>query len=485
MVRGAERSDLSLIHHDSEASYSSFPSGCKRLRNEERRSIYETLLKESKDGKLRRGSVKSTATLYQVSTRTIQSIWERATSSLEGQPYVDVSHRYSRSGRKRKYVEFTKILDVPLRRRTNIRSLANALDISKSTIHRGIKEGKIRPNSNAIKPRLTDENKRSRVQFCLSMLETPCPCKQPTFKAMLDVVHLDEKWFYMSKESQKYYLHPFEAETHRPCQSKLFIAKVMFLVAIARPRFDPLRNEEFSGKIGIFPFVFKEPTKRRSKNRQAGIFETKAMTSITKDVYRRCLIDKVLPAIREKWPRSDGIQKIYIQQDNAKPHIDPMDDEFHHASTIGDFEMHLTFQPSNSPDMNVLDLGVFNSIQSLQHQKAPKTIDDLVLAVEESFNEMSTETINNVFLTLQACMIEVLRHNGGFDYKVPHLGKGILKNAGKLPFQLECKTEIVESASMQLESNEVSCWSEVSRWIICKDTVCLKHYNTTDRDGVQ
>ena len=29
----------------------------------------------------------------------------------------------------------------------------------------------------------------------------------------------------------------------------------MFLVALARPRFDAQGNELFSGKIGVFPFV--------------------------------------------------------------------------------------------------------------------------------------------------------------------------------------------------------------------------------------
>ena len=32
---------------------------------------------------------------------------------------------------------------------------------------------------------------------------------------------------------------------------------------------------------------------------------------------------KVIPAIREKWPNKD--MTIYIQQDNAKPHINPND----------------------------------------------------------------------------------------------------------------------------------------------------------------
>lgn len=53
----------------------------------------------------------------------------------------------------------------------------------------------------------------------------------------------------------------------RSCKSKKYIAKIMFLASIARPRFDAEGNELFSGKIGIFPFVTQESAKRTSVNR--------------------------------------------------------------------------------------------------------------------------------------------------------------------------------------------------------------------------
>lgn len=49
----------------------------------------------------------------------------------------------------------------------------------------------------------------------------------------------------------------------------------MFIAAVARPRFDENGIELFSGKIGIFQFVVKEPAKRNSKNRTVGTMETK------------------------------------------------------------------------------------------------------------------------------------------------------------------------------------------------------------------
>ncbi|KAK8705263.1 hypothetical protein V6N13_048869 [Hibiscus sabdariffa] len=140
-------------------------------------------------------------------------------------------------------------------------------------------------------------------------------------------------------------------------------------------------------ELGIFPFVFKELTRRNSKNRQVGTLETKPISSVTKDVIRSCLINKVLPGIRAKWPSSSD-KRVFIQQDNAKPHIDIHDEQFLQAASLDGFNFQLFFQPPNSPDLNVLDLGYFRAIQPLQHQESPTTIDELVGAVEKSFNDL-------------------------------------------------------------------------------------------------
>ncbi|KAM3382168.1 hypothetical protein P3S68_007741 [Capsicum galapagoense] len=97
--------------------------------------------------------------------------------------------------------------------------------------------------------------------------------------------------------------------------------KVMFMAAVARPRFDENEIELFSGKLGIFPFVVKEPAKQNRKSRTTGTMETKPIQSVTKEITRACLIEKVLPTIRAKWPASDSNSPIFVQQDNARPHI--------------------------------------------------------------------------------------------------------------------------------------------------------------------
>lgn len=92
----------------------------------------------------------------------------------------------------------------------------------------------------------------------------------------------------------------------------------MLLGTLARSRFDSDSNCTFDGKIGCFPFVTFEAAKRSSSNRPMGTIEMKPIESIMKEVVRTFLTEKVLPAIRAKWPREDINKPIYIQQDNAR-----------------------------------------------------------------------------------------------------------------------------------------------------------------------
>jgi hypothetical protein len=101
-------------------------------------------------------------------------------------------------------------------------------------------------------------------------------------------------------------------------------------------------------------------------------------------------------------------QPIFIQQDNAKTHIDCEDQEFHHVASQDGFDIRLVSQPPNSPDLNVLYLDFFRSIQVLQHKKSPTSIDDLVVVVEKSFEEYDIIMSNCIFLSLQTCMIYLL-----------------------------------------------------------------------------
>lgn len=86
----------------------------------------------------------------------------------------------------------------------------------------------------------------------------------------------------------------------------------MFLAAVARPRVHRCNNEQFSSKISIFPFIYKDKAKWNSKNWPVGTLEIKAMSSVAKTVYRSCLVEQVLPAIQSKWPSCCAPTTIFI-----------------------------------------------------------------------------------------------------------------------------------------------------------------------------
>ncbi|KAF0683775.1 Aste57867_24159 [Aphanomyces stellatus] len=165
------------------------------------------------------------------------------------------------------------------------------------------------------------------------------------FDSMMDVIHLDEKWFYLTKTTRKFYLVPGEKEPDRKCKSKR---------AVARPRYVDDTGIWWGGKIGTWPFVNAVAAVRSSVNRPAGTIETKSV-SVTKDVYPTFLLEVFLPAVVARWSETNRI--IKLQHDNAPSHV--KDDDSILLAAFEDYKSRgwsfsLNQQPPNSPDMNIL-----------------------------------------------------------------------------------------------------------------------------------
>ena len=109
-------------------------------------------------------------------------------------------------------------------------------------------------------------------------------------------------------------------------------------------------------------------------------------------------------------------------------------------------------QPPNSPDMNVLDLGFFNSLQSLAYGTISGSIDELIANVQKEFNEYDPSTLNRVFLTLQGYLIEVMKDGGGNRYKIPHMDKDRLEALGMLPKSLTVDRQLYENVMQSLSN---------------------------------
>eukprot|EP00531_Pseudo-nitzschia_arenysensis_P008281 CAMPEP_0116122372 /NCGR_PEP_ID=MMETSP0329-20121206/4179_1 /TAXON_ID=697910 /ORGANISM="Pseudo-nitzschia arenysensis, Strain B593" /LENGTH=241 /DNA_ID=CAMNT_0003616215 /DNA_START=134 /DNA_END=855 /DNA_ORIENTATION=- len=238
-------------------------------------------------------------------------------------------------------------------------------------------------------------------------------------------------------EKQKLYLLPGEDEPERKCQNKSQMTKVMFMAAVARPQRDTNANRWFDGLLGIWGFVEAIPAKKSSKYRPRGTVETKIVKVDSKQ-HAKMMIENVIPAIKERFPRKSKNKPIYIQMDNAAPHSNKTDDLVNAACKSDGWDIRLKRQPAKSPDLNILDLGFFTAIQSVQQKKMMTDIDELIEAVNEAYWEQEKETVDNVFLSLQQSMIGVLETNGNNTKSVRHMKKAKLRREGKLPETLKC-----------------------------------------------
>lgn len=149
----------------------------------------------------------------------------------------------------------------------------------------------------------------------------------------------------------------------------------------------------------------------------------------------------------------DRERTIWIQQDNARTHVPPNDLEFQAAVAQTGLDIQIFYQPSNSPDMNILDLGLFSSLQSLTHRKSCRNIDELIKNVDKEYNDYNPKIQNRVFLSLQSCMVEVMKIDGGNRYNVPHMNKERLESLNILPKSLDCPFDLYERV-LQIVTNQ-------------------------------
>ena len=355
----------------------------KDATDEVRKLIYQTLLARSNNGRLGKGVTREVASQFGLHIRTVQKIWKRGKESLAQGIVVNVtSRKRGRAGRKETPIDLEPLRNIPLNERMTLETVSRRLHVGKAKLIRCMRKGLLRRHSNSIKPYLTEANKKTRLQWCVDMLDPDSTPNDPCFKDLFDHVFIDEKCFFLTQHSAKYYLLPEEDDPHRSSKSKNCIPRLMFLVVSARPRF---HNGVciFDGKIGSFSLVTYEQAKRRSVNQEAGTWEVKPIAHITRDVIREFMIQRVLPAIREKWPMEDIHKPIYIVQDNAPSHLEVNDHLFCEAARQDGFDIRLICQPPNSPDFNILDLGFFRAIQAIQYRKSARTVQELVPIVQE------------------------------------------------------------------------------------------------------
>ena len=102
------------------------------------------------------------------------------------------------------------------------------------------------------------------------------------FLDMMDHIHVDEKWFFLSQQKERYLLLPEEKNLKWCVKSKSHITKVMFLCVIAHPCFNILRIHGGTENLGFALLVIGNQQREHLKTNLQGhycIFRSPAPTT--------------------------------------------------------------------------------------------------------------------------------------------------------------------------------------------------------------
>ena len=414
----------------------------KELSDHERTEVVATLLGASKVGKLTNSFWEDLAKKFDVRPRNLRRVWQHATQSRAAGKVVfeEICSKSKERGKNRRRWDEHETMEetkkIPFRNRTTWEALAAQLDIPETTLRRFNKKGVFRHTS-PLKPFLTEEHRVARLTQCLSKIDDANPTK---YRNLCDEVHVDEKWFCLTEDGQTFTLAEGEDPPKRKVQHKGHITKTMFICAQARPRM--VNGRMWDGKIGIWPIGRVEPAKINSKNRPAGTPEWKNV-SIDREKYRQLMISLVLPAIIAQFPWDYLTRRtVCVQQDGARSHILDNDEEWLEAVELTGCNIKLYTQAAQSPDLNINDLAFFRSIQSLKKKEAPRTAFELIDAVKRAHALCPVSKINRMWLTLMQVMNEIIKDQGGNDFKLPHMYKNKLEREGNLPRVLDVTEEV-------------------------------------------
>ena len=124
------------------------------------------------------------------------------------------------SGRVPKYLpEFIEegVKGILLRKRC---TQPKSMGVSKTTVHHWIVESTLCVHSNSLRPILTEENRLARFKMAMGAHD---PVEQTKYQDMCDQIHVDEKWFFLMREKERYLLHRDEENPKCCVKHKLHI----------------------------------------------------------------------------------------------------------------------------------------------------------------------------------------------------------------------------------------------------------------------
>lgn len=282
-------------------------------------------------------------------------------------------------------------------------------------------------------PILKDSHIKDRLEWCKTYTENGSPLYDPSTVFVM----LDEKYFRACIKNRTALVK--DTNTCAPflkVHSKLHPPQEMFLGALACPR--PMHG--YHGHVGLWPVGKMHRASKKSKYHKKGEMYLKSC-SMNKKLFIEYVTSKVIPKVihdTKKW-----VNKIVIQFDNAGGHGGSHDRSKRTKDLLYDWvqahqeklkemtggtppTIEFVSQPANSPDLNVLDLGAWWSLDTAVKEVRTKPANiSWNTAVREAVQKawdswVCTDSITRIFETHKKVMEEVLKVNGDNTYTLPH-----------------------------------------------------------------
>ncbi|KAK1943474.1 hypothetical protein P3T76_004870 [Phytophthora citrophthora] len=461
-----EVNDLIQNKNVTETIHGKAPARSKpNMTDTERLNMADFLLQHSQgEARLPRAVISAAADKFQVHRNTVSRIWNQMKTAMDAGASADVvmkqalSKKRGNCGRKKKdySAALEKVKQLPLNQRGSLRALSTAVGVPRTTLFRLLKDDtdsnptdtadcehqettSNEPKTtiaNAIKPALSDKNKRDRLRFCFSKMQP-----NGVFDDMYNVVHINTKWC----------LLPSSRNTKK--------TKVMFLVAVARPHWDNERQQQFDGKLGVWPFVEADPEVSVLPWDQAASHAgraIRALETITKKEIQTMVTNYVIPAIKMKMPRAQHNRPLFIQIDNPQVRLTADDHLVAEHGRADGWDIRVQHQPAYSPELVVLTHNFMKTIypEVMQVRNATMQltpIEELIATVEHSFAALPKGQINDAFLALQKTMECIMLAEGSNDFDSKEdATKKSLQHDGSLPVSVLCSREALSACQSAL-----------------------------------
>lgn len=224
--------------------------------------------------------------------------------------------------------------------------------VSTSAVQRWIARAGWKSGTASTVPVLSAQDCQNRVELCSAMLRLR--------RSRIVFLHGDEKVF--TAEGMARQRAPPDVQLHRPGSTSQYKNKIMVWSVVGCP----LPEHDFDGRLQLVVIGRLHVASVASKHHKKGDIYIKAGDETVDSAYfYNLILTQTAPKIREQFADAE---EVHLQIDNAPGHVGK--DNFTEIErAVNEHDelpvIKIVFQPANSPDLNLNDLGVFYSMQKM------------------------------------------------------------------------------------------------------------------------